>query len=94
MVVVASEERGDVTLMHDGAFRRVDSAADMLIELKTLFAPQHTAPSTKYFRRSELLLQGVAIVLAVIIVAATPLVAGTVVRMRTVPIKSRTWRAT
>ena len=44
-------------------------------------------PSTKYFRRSELLLQGVAIVLAVIIVAATPLVAGTVVRMRTVPIQ-------
>jgi uncharacterized protein (TIGR00159 family) len=87
VVVVASEERGDVTVMRDGAFRRVDSAADMLIELKTLFTPQHTAPSAKYFRRSELLLQGVAIVLAVIIVAATPLVAGTVVRMRTVPIQ-------
>ena len=87
VVVVASEERGDVTLMHDGAFRRVDSAADMLNELKTLFTPQPTVPSTKYFRRSELLLQGVAIVLAVIIVAATPLVAGTVVRMRTVPIQ-------
>ena len=87
VVVVASEERGDVTLMHDGAFRRVDNAADMLTELKTLFAPEHAAPSTKYFRRSELLLQGLAIVLAVIIVAATPLVAGTVVRMRTVPIQ-------
>jgi diadenylate cyclase len=87
VVVVASEERGDVTLMHDGAFRRVDSAADMLIELKTLVAPQHTAPSTKYFRRSELLLQGVAILLALIVVTATPLVAGTVVRVRTVPIE-------
>ena len=87
VVVVASEERGDVTLMHDGAFRRVDSAADMLNELKTLFTPHHTVPSTKYFRRSELLLQSVAIVLAVIIVAATPLIAGTVVRMRTVPIQ-------
>jgi uncharacterized protein (TIGR00159 family) len=87
VVVVASEERGDVTLMRDGAFRRVDSAADMLNELKTLFTPQHAVPSSKFFRRSELLLQGVAIVLAVSIVAATPLVAGTVVRMRTVPIE-------
>jgi diadenylate cyclase len=87
VVVVASEERGDVTLMRDGAFRRVESAADMLNELKTLFTSQDKVPSTEYFRRSELLLQGVAIVLAVIIVAATPLVAGTVVRMRTVPIE-------
>jgi diadenylate cyclase len=87
VVVVASEERGDVTLMRDGAFRRVDSAADMLNELKTLFTSQDKVLSTEYFRRSELLLQGVAIVLAVIIVAATPLVAGTVVRMRTVPIE-------
>jgi diadenylate cyclase len=87
VVVVASEELGDVTLMRDGAFRRVDSATDMLSELETLFTPQHTAPLAKYFRRSELLLQGVAIVLAVIIVAATPLVAGAVVRVRTVPIQ-------
>jgi diadenylate cyclase len=87
VVVVASEERGDVTLMRDGAFRRVDSAADMLNELKTLFTSQDKVLSTEYFRRSELLLQSVAIVLAVIIVAATPLVAGTVVRMRTVPIE-------
>jgi diadenylate cyclase len=87
VVVVASEERGDVTLMHDAEFRRIDSADEMLIELKTLFAPQPTARSTKYFRRSELLLQGVAIVLALIVVAARSLIAGTVVRVRTVPIE-------
>jgi hypothetical protein len=78
--IVDFEERGDVTLMHDGAFRRVESADAMLIELKTLFAPEPTVRSTRYFRRSELLLQSVAIVLAVVIVAATSLVAGTIVR--------------
>jgi uncharacterized protein (TIGR00159 family) len=87
VVVVASEERGDVTLMRDGAFRRVDSAADMLTELKTLFAPLPAPPATRYFRRSDLLLQGIAIVLALIVVAATPMVAGTVVRVRTVNIE-------
>lgn len=86
VIVVASEERGDVTLIHDGEFRRVDSAGELLIELRTLFAPQPTARSTKYFRRSELLLQGIAIVLALIVVAASSLV-GTVVRVRTVPIE-------
>jgi len=88
IVVVASEERGDVTLMHDGAFRRVESADAMLIELKTLFAPEPTVRSTTYFKRSELLLQSVAIALAVVIVAATSLVAGTIVRVRTVPIEA------
>lgn len=88
IVVVASEERGDVTLMHDGAFRRVESADAMLIELKTLFAPEPTVRSTRYFRRSELLLQSAAIALAVVIVAATSLVGGTIVRVRTVPIEA------
>ena len=74
--------------MHDGAFRRVESADAMLIELKTLFAPGPTVRSTKYFRRSELALQSVAIALAVVIVAATSLVAGTVVRVRIVPIEA------
>jgi uncharacterized protein (TIGR00159 family) len=87
VVVVASEERGDVTLMRDGTSRRFDSATDLLIELKALFAHQRIAPTAKYFRRSELLLQSVAIVLALIIVAAAPLVARTVVRVRTVPIE-------
>ena len=77
-----------MTLMHDGAFRRVESADAMLIELETLFAPEPTVRSTRYFRRSELLLQSVATALAVVIVAATSLVAGTIVRVRTVPIQT------
>lgn len=40
VIVVASEERGDVTLMHDGEFRQFRSAGEMLTELRTLVAPQ------------------------------------------------------
>lgn len=87
VVVVASEERGDVTLMHDGTFRRVDGAGEMLIELKPLFAPQPAPRFTKYVQPSELLLLGVAIVLALIVVAATSLMPRTVVRVRTVPVE-------
>jgi diadenylate cyclase len=87
VIVVASEERADVTLMHDAEFRRVDSVDELLTELRALFAPQPPVRSTKYFRRSELVLQGVAIVLALIVVVATSLVAGTVVRVRRVPIE-------
>lgn len=87
VIVVASEERGDVTLMHDGEFRRIRSADEMLTQLRTLVAPQPTVRSRRFFRRSELLLQGIAVVLALIVVAATSLVAGTVVRVRTVPIE-------
>jgi len=88
VIEVASEERGDVTVMHDGEFRRVDSAEEMLTGLRALFAPQTTVRSNKYFRRSEVLLQGMSIVLALVVVAATSLVAGTVVRVRTVPIEA------
>jgi hypothetical protein len=66
----------------------VESADAMLVELNTLFAPEPAVRSTKYFRRSELALQSVAIALAVVIVAATSLVAGTIVRVRTVPIEA------
>jgi uncharacterized protein (TIGR00159 family) len=77
VVVVASEERGDVTVMHDGTFRRVDDAGDMLIELQTLFAPQPAPRSTTYFQPSELWLHAVAIVLALIVVALTSFMPGT-----------------
>ena len=79
IVVVASEERGDVTLMHDGAFvgSRAPTHAD---RAQDALRAGTTVRSTKYFRRSELLLQSVAIALAVVIVAATSLVAGTIVR--------------
>lgn len=61
VIVVASEERGDVTLMHDGESRRIDSAEKMRTELRALFAPQPTVRSNKYFRRPEVLLQGMSI---------------------------------
>lgn len=87
VIVVASEERGDVTVMHDGEFRRVASAEEMLTALRALFAPQPAGRSNRYFRRSDVLLQGMSIVLALVVVAATSLVAGTVVRARAVPIE-------
>ncbi len=87
VVVVASEERGDVTLMHDGTFRPIDGAGEMLIELKTLFAPPPAPRSATYLQPSELPLYGVAIVLAVIVVAATSLMPRTIVRVRTVPVE-------
>ena len=80
VVVVASEERGDVTVMHDGTFRRVNSAAEMSIELGNLFAPQSPAPSMKYFTRSEWLPLGVAVVLALIAVVAIALAQGAAAR--------------
>ena len=70
VIIVASEERGEVTLMHDGGFRRVDSAGEMLTVLRTLFAPEPTVLRARYFRRSELLLEGIAIVLALVVVTA------------------------
>ena len=70
VVVVASEERGEVTLMHDGEFCRVHDAGEMLRELRTLFAPEPTALQSKYFSRSGLLLQAIAIVLALVVVTA------------------------
>ena len=68
-------------------FRRIRSAGEMLTELKTLFAPQPTRRSARYFHRSEFWLQGIAVVLALMVVVATTLVAGTVLRVRTVPIE-------
>ena len=86
VTVVASEERGDVTLMHDGEFRRIDSADELLTQLEKLVAPQPTRRSIHSFRPSALLLPCAAVGLALVIVAATSWVAGTVVRIRTVPI--------
>ena len=86
VVVVASEERGDVTLMHDGAFRRVDSAADMLSELKTLFAP-NTGAFHQVFPAIGTLAAGRRHRACRHHRCGHSLGPGTVVRMRTVPIE-------
>jgi uncharacterized protein (TIGR00159 family) len=86
VIVVVSEERGEVTLMHDGEFRRIGSADEMLMGLRALIAPEPATRPRHSFRPSELLLPGAAIGLAFVIMAATSLVPGAVVRVRTVPI--------
>ena len=86
VIVVVSEERGEVTLMHDGEFRRIGSADEMLMRLRTLIASEPAMRPRHSFRPSELLLPGAAIGLAFVIMAATSLVPGAVVRVRTAPI--------
>lgn len=86
VIVVVSEERGEVTLMHDGEFRRIGRADEMLVRLRTLLAPEPAPRPRRSLRPSQLLLPGAAIGLAFVIMAATSLVPGAVVRVKTVPI--------
>ena len=86
VIIVASEERGDLTLMHDGAFQLVDSPQDLVDRLSDLV----TMPLAKLAharRSSDVLLHGVALALALAIWGAMFLVSGSVVRTRTVPIE-------
>jgi uncharacterized protein (TIGR00159 family) len=86
VVIVASEERGDLTLMHDGTFRQIDSVQELVAGLNDLITtPVATRPRAR--RSSELLLQAVALALALAIWGTTFLVTGSVVRTRTVPIE-------
>jgi uncharacterized protein (TIGR00159 family) len=86
VVVVASEERGEVTLMHDGDFQRIGSVDELLMRLRMLITPEPATRPKQSFRPSELLLPGAAIGLALVIMAATSLAPGAIVRVRTVPI--------
>jgi diadenylate cyclase len=87
LVVVASEERGEVTLMHDSEFEIVHRSDELLVSLRRLISPPKASPGWHYFSRGELGLQGVAIGLAVLIWTATFLLPGDAVRVRTVPIE-------
>ena len=76
VVIVASEERGEVTLMHDGVSQRIDTVEGLVAGLNDLV----TSPVAKRSRArpGDLLLQAVAIALALAIWAATFLVTGCV----------------
>lgn len=86
VVIVASEERGDLTLMHDGTFQPIDGVEELVAGLKALVTAPAARPS-RARRPGELLLQGVALALGLAIWGATFLVTGSVVRTRTVPIE-------
>jgi uncharacterized protein (TIGR00159 family) len=87
LVVVASEERAEVTLMHDSEFEPVDRPDDLLVSLRRLTSPPTASSGWHYFSRAELGLQGVAVGLAFLIWTATFLLPGNAVRVRTVPIE-------
>jgi uncharacterized protein (TIGR00159 family) len=86
LVIVASEERGDVTLMHDSTFETVDTASALLTLLRTLMPPPARPSRWRAFNRREIGLQAVAAAIAFAIWASA-LYTGSAVRVRTVPIE-------
>jgi diadenylate cyclase len=86
LVVVASEERGDVTLMHDSSFETVANVDALMTLLRRLMpAPAQSTSWLTFFRR-EFRLQLVAATLAFAIWTSFVYV-GIAVRLRTVPIE-------
>ena len=89
IVLVASEERGSVTLVHDGAFRIVGSADELREQLAAL-APSRAAahrPFRSFIAPAELALLGLALLLAGSIWSTTLLFPGDVVRALVAPIE-------
>jgi diadenylate cyclase len=86
LVIVASEERGDVTLMHDASFERVPSAEALLASLRALMPRSVRSSRRQIFTRRELGLLATAAAIA-LAVWASVLYTGSAVRIRTVPIE-------
>lgn len=87
VVVVASEQRGELTLMHHGAFERIRTADEMAGRLTGLFAPGPAMRPSPLLAPGDRLLQATAFGLAVVIWGATFLITGNDVRTRSVPIE-------
>jgi uncharacterized protein (TIGR00159 family) len=86
LVIVASEERGEVTLMHDARFETVRTSAALLDALRTLMPPPPRPSRRQAFNRRELGLLAVAAAMAFAIWASV-LYTGSAVRVRTVPLE-------
>jgi len=86
LVIVASEERGEVTLMHDSGFETVRTAGALLDSLRTLMPPPARPSRRQVFNRRELGLQALAAAIAFAIWISA-LYTGSAVRVRTVPIE-------
>jgi hypothetical protein len=86
LVIVASEERGEVTLMHDSTFETVATASALLTLLRTPMPPPVPSSRWPVFNGRELGLQAVAAAIAFAIWASA-LYTGSAVRVRTVPIE-------
>lgn len=89
LVIVVSEERGEVSLVHDREIARVNSAEELLSSLKHL---QVRPPATGSDRLARLLfsnlqLKGAALVLAALVWSVSLLVSAESVRTVTVPVE-------
>jgi uncharacterized protein (TIGR00159 family) len=87
VVVVASEQRGELTLMHDGTFEPIRTADEMAAGLKALFARESATRPSPVVRPSDRLLQATALGLAVVIWGATFLITGDEIRAQSAPIE-------
>lgn len=86
LVVVASEERGQVTLMHDARFEPMSTPTELRGRLQSLMAPSPPSSRARLFTRRDLGLSAVATALALVIWASV-LGTGSAVRVRTAPIE-------
>jgi uncharacterized protein (TIGR00159 family) len=86
VIVVASEQRAELTLMHDGAFQSIRAAHEMATNLNALFSFPAPARPAAIVRPSDRLLQATAVGLALVIWSATFLITGDEIRMQSAPI--------
>jgi uncharacterized protein (TIGR00159 family) len=89
LVVVSSEERGEVTLMWEDQIRLMGSAEELAATMETLIGerPAHPAFSLTALRSPETLLKATAVALAALVWSLTFLFPGRSVRVRTIPVE-------
>lgn len=87
LVIAASEQRGEVTLLHDGTFEQMERSDQLTVALRSLTLVPSPSAARRYLTPKELGLQAIAIGLAAVIWTITYPLAGETVRFRTVPIE-------
>jgi diadenylate cyclase len=89
LVIVVSEERGEVTLMWENHARLMTSADELLTTLSSMIGQSAARPalSLRALRSPELGLQATAVALAALVWSVTFLFPGRSVRVRTVPVE-------
>jgi diadenylate cyclase len=87
VIVVASEQRCELTLMHDGTFEPIRTADEMAARLKALFAPEPVTRPSPLVRPTDRVLQATALGLAVVIWGATFLITGDEIRVQSAPVE-------